>query len=238
MRKENLASRLRCLLSLVAYTLYGFRVATAGDVNHDGYDDVLVGAEEYVNDESDEGAAYLYLGSETGLTLENAWLAEGNQAGARFSRVARAGDVDGDDIDDVIIGASWYDNGEQDEGRAFLYLGTGSTIPAGWVPADVPLGISMTEGSAVSLSWAPSCLSTDIDYEVYEGQIGDFTSHRPRLCSTGGRTSARFKPDSGSTYYLVVPRSRSSEGSYGRTSSGEERPPGQPACLVQSIGGC
>jgi len=219
--------------------VYGARVATAGDVNDDGYDDVLVDTWLYDNDEVDEGAVFLYLGSETGLTLETAWMAEGNQEGAYFGvGLAGAGDVNGDAIDDVIVGATKYDNGEEDEGRAFLYLGTGSTTPAGWVPADVPLGVSMTGGFAMGLSWAPSCLATDIDYEVYEGLIGDFTSHKPRLCSTDGRTSATFIPDSGSTYYLVVPRSRSSEGSYGKTSAGSERPPGTPACLVQAIGGC
>jgi len=123
-------------------------------------------------------------------------------------------------------------------GRAYLYLGTGSTTPAGWVPADTPLQLGMAGGLTLGLSWGPSCLATDIDYEVYEGQIGDFTSHKARLCSTGGQTSAEFIPDWGSTYYLVVPRSQSSEGSYGKTSSGEERPPGQPACLVQAIGDC
>jgi len=117
-------------------------------------------------------------------------------------------------------------------------LGTGSTTPAGWVPTEVPLQLSMSGGLTLSLTWASSCLATDIDYEVYEGQIGDFTSHKPRLCSTGGQTSAAFKPGAGSTYYLVVPRSRSSEGSYGTNSAGEERPQGRPACLVQAIGDC
>ena len=105
----------------------GFRVASAGDVNTDGYDDVLIAASGYDNGQTDEGRVSLYLGSSTGLPATAAWTAEGDQAGAWFgSSIASAGDVDGDGNDDVVIGAWWYDNGETDEGRAFLYLGTGT----------------------------------------------------------------------------------------------------------------
>ena len=46
---------------------FGDSVATAGDVNGDGYSDVLVGAHDYSNGEFREGRAFLYLGSATGL---------------------------------------------------------------------------------------------------------------------------------------------------------------------------
>ena len=118
-----------------ANAYFGGSVASAGDVNGDGYDDVIVGARRYTNGETNEGRAYLYLGSSTGLSTTEDWTGESNQASANFGiSVASAGDVNGDGYDDVIVGASGYSNGETDEGRAYLYLGssTGLSTSADW----------------------------------------------------------------------------------------------------------
>jgi hypothetical protein len=103
---------------------FGFSVGTAGDVNGDGYSDVIVGAYLYDNGETDEGRAYVYHGSASGLSGTAAWTAESNQANAYFGySVGTAGDVNGDGYSDVIVGAYYYDNGETDEGRAYVYYG-------------------------------------------------------------------------------------------------------------------
>ena len=164
---------------------------------------------------------------------------EGNQASSRFGYSARtAGDVNGDGVDDVIIGAYKYDNGQVDEGAAFVYLGSSDIDPAGWVPNNTPLLLAKTETDAIQLTWGSSCLAGDLDYEVYEGTLGTFDSHAPALCSTGGTTIASLTPGPGSTYYLVVPRNGMREGSYGRDGDGLERPPAAAACLIQEIGSC
>ena len=107
------------------WAYYGRTVGTAGDINGDGYDDILVGARLYDNGQTDEGRAYLYHGSPTGPSLAPDWIAEGNQAGAHFSEaLGTAGDVNGDGYDDVIIGALYYHNGQVDEGRVYVYLGS------------------------------------------------------------------------------------------------------------------
>jgi hypothetical protein len=218
--------------------IFGSRVTTAGDVNSDGYDDVLVGAMLYDNDQVDEGAVFLYLGSEAGLSTEHAWMAESNQPSSRFSfGLAAARDVNGDGVDDVIVGAYEYDNGQSDEGRAFLYLGA-ADVPAGWVPTDTPLLLAKAEGGEPHLSWGSSCLASDVDYEVYQGFLGDFAVHAPLTCSTGGLTEITVSLPLGDKYYLVVPTSTTSEGSYGRSSDGTERPRGTPSCLPQAIGEC
>jgi hypothetical protein len=114
---------------------FGSSVATAGDVNGDGFSDVIVGAWRYDNGQTDEGAAFVYLGSSAGLSTTAAWSAESGQAVARFgSSVSTAGDVNGDGFSDVIVGAYTYENGETDEGGAFVYLGssTGLATVAAW----------------------------------------------------------------------------------------------------------
>jgi len=118
----------------------------------------------------------------------------------------------------------------------------GMNTPAGGVPdgeiiPGVPLTVSKVAGD-IALSWDSSCLSSDTDYGVYEGTIGNYYSHAERFCSSGGLLGITFTPSAGDRYYLVAPRNGSSEGSYGRASAGSERPPGSPSCASQMIGSC
>ena len=111
-------------------------------------------------------------------------------------------------------------------------------VPDGSDPGIAPLTLSHAAGGDVRLSWSPSCLVLDDDYEVYEGMIGgDFTSHAPTQCTTLGDTTVTLTPSSGNTYYLVVPRTDFFEGSYGQRSAGE-RPVGVGPCLPRAIGAC
>jgi len=63
---------------------FGLSVATAGDVNGDGFADVIVGAYKYDNGESNEGQVYVYHGSATGLSTTADWTTESNQAQANY----------------------------------------------------------------------------------------------------------------------------------------------------------
>lgn len=119
---------------------YGVSVASAGDMNGDGYSDVLVGASRYANGESLEGAAFVYTGSPDGPQDTPWWYAESNQTSARMGNsVAYAGDVNGDGYSDVLIGAYRFANPNEGGGAAFLWHGqaakpsTGDPANADWV---------------------------------------------------------------------------------------------------------
>ncbi len=94
-------------------------------------------------------------------------------------------------------------------------------------------------GAGLLVAWGSSCVSTDIDFAVYEGPIGDFAAHVPLLCSTGGALSATISPSPGNTYYLVVPNDQYYEGRYGTSSSGAATPAGPTRCYpAASTAGC
>jgi hypothetical protein len=109
-----------------AEAAFGTSVGTAGDVNGDGYADVIVGAPLWTNGpgQLEEGGAWIYQGSSAGLISTHLWHKEPNHPGGQFgTSVGTAGDVNGDGYADVIVGAPYYDHPNTDEGLAWVYLG-------------------------------------------------------------------------------------------------------------------
>ena len=132
------------LNSATAGDLFGTAVAGAGDVNGDGVADLVVGARGANAAGRDAGAAFLYLGSTSGIhdqpwvRIDNPTPADGWWFGATATC---AGDVNGDGLSDVLIGAPRQRTVSSDEGSAFLYYGVPSglvTLPA--VTLDNPDG--------------------------------------------------------------------------------------------------
>jgi hypothetical protein len=121
---------------------------------------------------------------------------------------------------------------------AFCPGSCAGAVPDGGKVPGTPLQIEIAEGGDLLLSWGTSCAGSDSDYEIYEGVLGDFTSHAPLACSTGGATTATITSSEGSRYYIVVPRSATREGSYGVDSNDKERPPSATSCLIQSVASC
>jgi hypothetical protein len=100
-----------------AFDYFGRSVSTAGDVNKDGYSDVIVGAYCTYPGVIDAGRAYIYFG---GTSMDNSAdvIMTGEAYGDAFGgSVSTAGDVNKDRYSDVIVGA--YGN---DAGRAYIYL--------------------------------------------------------------------------------------------------------------------
>lgn len=115
---------------------FGFSVASAGDVNHDGFADIIVGA--FLAGPSDNGSATLYLGGAppAGSPAATYTGETDPQSGDQFGlSVSGAGDVNKDGYDDVIVGA--YHNDAccglvgGDAGRAYIFPGSPSPTSRG-----------------------------------------------------------------------------------------------------------
>src|SRR5262249_28132536 len=126
----------------------GNRVASAGDVNKDGYGDIIIGScFDQIPSVNCYGRAFVYLGSATGLgfngTPSNAdWFADGDGVGPQFGYwLGSAGDVNGDGYGDIIIGAPGETvNGISQAGRLYVWFGGPSSVgnPSGLGPSGNP----------------------------------------------------------------------------------------------------
>lgn len=131
---------------------FGWAVASAGDVNGDGYGDLLVGARYFDNGHLNEGAAFVYHGSSVGLNTTAASTIESNQGDAWLGfAVSSAGDVNGDGYSDILVGSYAFDHGQTDEGQVFVFHGSAGTI--GLTPRGVSTGTTSGAllGSSVSI---------------------------------------------------------------------------------------
>jgi hypothetical protein len=175
----------------------GQSVSSAGDVNNDGIDDLIVGADRAdPNGETDAGASYVVFGKDDWKTpsgnitaVDLADIAEGiggfviNGAAAGDAlglSVSSAGDVNGDGIDDLIIGAPEVDpNGKTDAGASYVVFGKDDwKAPSGPITAvdlaDIAEGIGgfVINGAAVGDYSGQSVSSAgDVNNDGYDDLI-------------------------------------------------------------------
>jgi len=155
----------------------GYSVSAAGDLDRDGYGDVIVGAIYADADGTNSGAAYVVYGSATPASVDLATIAAGaggfriigqaasDQAG---NSVSSAGDVDGDGYDDLLIGAQYNSSGN---GAAYVVFGS-ATRPteinldqiAGGIGGFKIIGVDGLSGVSVSSAG-------DIDGDGYDDMI-------------------------------------------------------------------
>ncbi|MCB9759913.1 MAG: FG-GAP repeat protein [Alphaproteobacteria bacterium] len=134
----------------------GLRLAWAGDTNRDGDDDVIVGA--WLNDTTarDAGAAYLLTNVTSGDVDQGAAI-YGAAAGDYFGvSVAAVGDLDGDNRDDVLIGAS---DAFSNAGGAYVFFGPLSDGTAN----DADVLLAGENGSDEAGFWVASAGDFDAD---------------------------------------------------------------------------
>ncbi|MBK8981999.1 MAG: FG-GAP repeat protein [Ignavibacteria bacterium] len=99
---------------------FGYSVSSAGDVNGDGYSDVIVGAFGF---SSNTGRAYIYFGGTSMNNTADAIMTEGSSGNYFGANISSAGDLNGDGYSDVIVGAEGYSS---NTGRAYIYFGGAS----------------------------------------------------------------------------------------------------------------
>ncbi|PWR26039.1 hypothetical protein DKG74_01865 [Zavarzinia aquatilis] len=119
----------------------GISVSSAGDVNGDGFDDVIVGAYQGDDGDINAGEAYVIFGGHTfgtdvsgrqvidltTLSVAQGFIIQGDTGDDRAgASVSSAGDVNGDGFDDLIVGASFGDDGGDHAGEAYVVFGSGS----------------------------------------------------------------------------------------------------------------
>lgn len=140
---------------------FGGSVSTAGDVNGDGYADLIVGAEGNEDGGSSAGRAYVYYGG-TPMDSVPDVLLTGQRGDGLGNAVASAGDVNGDGFSDVIVGA-WAGPSGQQRGRANVYFGGSSMDPL----ADLELA---GEGPGERFGWSVASAG-DVNQDGYDDLI-------------------------------------------------------------------
>ncbi|TET45637.1 T9SS type A sorting domain-containing protein [candidate division TA06 bacterium] len=132
--------------------LFGWSVSGAGDVNGDGFNDVLVGAAGTVDGLAMAGEAFLFLGPDLDSVISFSEPAPDSDAGFSYS-LSGAGDVDGDSLSDLVVGAPLGDvHGMETAGEAFVFFTRTASIEK--------------DGGVLSLDAPPDTVFVDSSYGV------------------------------------------------------------------------
>ncbi len=111
---------------------FGYAVSAAGDVDADGFGDLVVGAYHQANGSSNEGNAFVYYGAAGGpsaapnVSIDNP---TGSTNGNFGNAIAKLGDTDGDGYADIAIGAWLQSSPEMFEGNVLVFRGSPGGTP-------------------------------------------------------------------------------------------------------------
>ncbi|MBC6608080.1 FG-GAP repeat protein [Hymenobacter sp. BT188] len=187
-------------------SFFGLDIASAGDVDKDGYADVLIGA---YGSEGNKGRAYLYHGSSSGLhTTSSITLKTPESTTTAFlfgSVVAGVGDIDGDGDDDIMIGDPYAN---RNQGQVYLYQGS-SIAP---LPVELVSFTAVASGpSAVSLTWATASEKENASFTVERSTGGQIFAAIAKLNGAGTSTTSHrytfrdehLPPEAAALYYRL-----------------------------------
>jgi len=168
----------------------GSAVDWAGDVDDDGVSDLLIGAWGEDSGGSQAGAAYLVYGPESGttdLSLADKIIGEASGDYAGFA-LSRAGDLDGDGFDDILVGAYGEDAGGAEAGAVYVLQG----------PVSGPVDLSLADAKLIG--------ELDGDNAGYSvAGAGDVNGDGTSDIVVGAPGSDANGSDSGTSYLLHGP---------------------------------
>ena len=105
--------------------------SAAGDVNGDGFADVLLGYEDHSRTIFRQGRVVLFQGSPAGLGAMPSWAFEGTLEYGRLGRtMGSAGSINADDLSDIIVGVPGYGGNQFEEGQALIFAGVANGMSA------------------------------------------------------------------------------------------------------------
>jgi len=142
----------------------GWPVVSGGDLDGDGDEEILVGASQSDAAGEDAGRLYLLLGPVSGAgSLAGAdALVDGEAGGDYAARAAAAvGDLDGDGLNDALVGAYWNSEAGEHAGKGYLLPGPPASWPASL--ADAPVSLTGMTAPELAGRWVAGAGDVDGD---------------------------------------------------------------------------